>query len=406
MQDIYDIPKQSKDDISSLSYDDITTVESMKRDLKKVKRLLLSIGLLLAIFLTVSLTAAVVAVLAYSKPASAGSQVSRSDVQNIASSELLRILNETAPDQKEKIDLLQQMFIRNLSFQLEKLYVFQTNLSLINEQVGAMKGRLGGLDLLLNTNLDTVREELVSLSNITEITSTRRDITELRTEISELRTSFNGDTSSLMVRLNALDSHVTTNYTSLTNQISSLQLSSNRTITSVISDIATLRRDVSSLQISTTNSINSVTTQINTLSGTHSRDNSSLSSQITTLQQQTDASIDTVTSRINTLSTTHTNDNSLLTNRVSGLQSTTTSLSGSISTINTRLSRPVNIYQGCYNITRSCTLSAGAGAGAEHIKPYCQTTYLNINRSVSLLLLNHNLDYLIVLVLMVAIIKI
>ena len=92
-----------------------------------------------------SLIAAVVAVLAYFKPAS--SQVSESDVQNIASSELLRILNETAPDHEKKIDLLQQMFIRNLSFQLEKLYVFQTNLSLINEQVGAMKGRLDGLDL-------------------------------------------------------------------------------------------------------------------------------------------------------------------------------------------------------------------------------------------------------------------
>ena len=380
MQDIYDIPKQSKDDIG-ISYDDITTVESMKRDLKKIKQFLLSVGLLLAIFLTASLIASVVAVLAYSKPA--GSQVSESDVQNIASNELLRILNETAPDQEEKINLLQQMFIRNLSFQLEKLYVFQTNLSLINEQVGAMKGRLDGLDLLLNADLDTVREELISLSNITEITSTRRDITELRTEISELRTSFNGVTSSLMVRLNALDYHMTTNYTSLTNQISSLQLSSNRTITSVISDIATLRRDVSSLQTSTTNSINSVTTQINTLSGTHSRDTSSLSSQITTLQQQTDASINTVTSRINTLNTTHTSDNSLLTNRVSGLQSTTTSLSGSISTINTRLSRPVNIYQGCYEITRSCTLSAGADGG-EHIKPFCQTTYLDINYSVSL----------------------
>ena len=180
MQDIYDIPKQSKDGISS-SYNDLMTIESMKRDLKKIKQLLLSVGLLLAILLTVSLIAAVVAVLAYFKPA--GSQISESDVQNIASSELLRILNETAPDHEKKIDLLQQMFIRNLSFQLEKLYVFQTNL---NEQVGAMKGHLDGLDLLLNTDLDTVREELVSLSNITEITSTRRDIAELRTEISEL----------------------------------------------------------------------------------------------------------------------------------------------------------------------------------------------------------------------------
>ena len=183
MQDIYDIPKQSKDGISS-SYNDLMTIESMKRDLKKIKQLLLSVGLLLAILLTVSLIAAVVAVLAYFKPA--GSQISESDVQNIASSELLRILNETAPDHEKKIDLLQQMFVRNLSFQLEKLYVFQTNLSLINEQVGAMKGHLDGLDLLLNTDLDTVREELVSLSNITEITSTRRDIAELRTEISEL----------------------------------------------------------------------------------------------------------------------------------------------------------------------------------------------------------------------------
>ena len=378
MQDIYDIPKQSKDSIGS-SYDDITMIESIKRDLKKIRQLLLSVGLLLAILLTVSLIAAVVAVLAYFKPA--GSQVSESDVQNIASSELLRILNETAPNQEERIDLLQQMLIRNLSFQLEKLYVFQTNLSLINEQVGAMKGRLDGLDLLLNTNLDTVREELVSLSNITEITSTRRDIAELRTEISELRTSFNGDTSSLMVRLNALDSHVTTNFTLLTNQISSLQLLSNRNFTSVTADIATLRRDVSSLQSSTTNSINLVTTQISALSSTQSRDTSSLSSRITILQQQTDTSINTVTSRINTLNTTHTSDNSLLTNRVSGLQSTTTSLSGSISTINTRLSRSVNLYQGCYEVTRSCTISADNG---EDIKPFCQTTYLDINISVSL----------------------
>jgi predicted nucleic acid-binding Zn-ribbon protein len=384
MQDIYDVPKQSKDGING-SYDDITTVESMKRDLKKIKWLLLSLGLLLAILLTVSLIAAAIAALAYSKPT--GSQVSESNVRNIASGELLRILNETAPDQEEKINLLQQMFLQNLSFQLEKLYAFQTNLSSINEQVGAMKGRLDGLDLLLNTDLDSVREELVSLSNITEITSTRREIADLRSEISELCTTLNGDTSSLTVRLNALDSRLTTNFTTLTNQISSLQLSSNRDITSAMDDIATVRRDVSNLQTSvesTGNSINSVTTQISTLSSTQSRDTSSLSNRITNLQQQTSTSINTVTGQINTLRDTHTSDNRSLTNRFSSLQSTTTSLSGSISTINTRLSRSVNIYQGCYEITRSCTISASAGVnGAEHIKPFCQTTYIDINYSVS-----------------------
>ena len=133
----------------------------MKHDLKKIKQLLLSVGLLLAILLTVCLIAVLIAALAYSKPA--GSHISENNVRNIMSGELLRILNETAPDQEKKIDLLQQMFIRNRSFQLEKLYVFQTNLSLINEQVGAMKGCLDGLDLLLNADFDTVREELVNL---------------------------------------------------------------------------------------------------------------------------------------------------------------------------------------------------------------------------------------------------
>ena len=92
MQDVIDVQKQIKHGIDS-SCDDITTVERMKQDLKTIKQLLRSLGLLLAILLTVSLIAVLIAALAYSK--SAGSQVSKSDVQNISSSELLRILNES-----------------------------------------------------------------------------------------------------------------------------------------------------------------------------------------------------------------------------------------------------------------------------------------------------------------------
>ena len=63
MQDVIDVQKQTKYGIDS-SYDDITTVESMKRDLKKIKQLLLSLGLLLAILLTVCLIAVLIAALA------------------------------------------------------------------------------------------------------------------------------------------------------------------------------------------------------------------------------------------------------------------------------------------------------------------------------------------------------
>ena len=258
MEDVYDIPNSSKNDLNS-SYD-IMTFENMKRDLKKIKKLLLSLGLFMAILLAVSLIVAIIATLAYSKPA--GSPVSDNNIRNITSSELLRVLNETASNQEEKFSLLQEMFMKNLSSQLEELYLLQTNLSSIKQQVGAMKDRLDGLDLLLNTDLDSVREELVSLSNLSEITSTRRDIDNLRREIRELRNSFNGNTSSLMVGLSALDSHLTTNFTMLTNQISSLHLSTYRNITSAVADIEILRRDVSNLQTSTTNSISSITSQL------------------------------------------------------------------------------------------------------------------------------------------------
>ena len=92
MQDVIDVQKQAKHGIDS-SCDDIMMVERMKQDLKKIKQLLLSLGLLLAILLTMSLIAVLIAALAYSKPA--GSHVSESDVQNITSGELLRILNES-----------------------------------------------------------------------------------------------------------------------------------------------------------------------------------------------------------------------------------------------------------------------------------------------------------------------
>ena len=72
MQDVTDVQIRKKNGINS-SYNDITTVESMKQDLKKIKQLLLSVGLLLAIVLTVSLIAVLIAALAYAKPV--GSQV-------------------------------------------------------------------------------------------------------------------------------------------------------------------------------------------------------------------------------------------------------------------------------------------------------------------------------------------
>ena len=53
----------------------------MKQDLKKIKQLLLSVGFLLAIVLTVSLIAVLIAALAYAKPV--GSQVRISENNNI-----------------------------------------------------------------------------------------------------------------------------------------------------------------------------------------------------------------------------------------------------------------------------------------------------------------------------------
>ena len=209
MLNIYDTPKQSKDD---KSFDDLDTkIESLKQDLRRIKQLLLSLGLLLSILLAVSLIVVVIAAIAYSKPA--GSQVSDNNIRNIVSGELFHILNESAPDQDEKINFLQQIFMKNFSFQLEKLYLFQTNLSLISDQVGTMKGRLDGLDLLLNTDLDSVREELVSLSNISEITSTRMEIADLRTDITNLR---NLD-SQLNTDLGSIRSQLTSARTEISN---------------------------------------------------------------------------------------------------------------------------------------------------------------------------------------------
>lgn len=363
MQDIYDVPKPSKDGIDSFC--DSFLVESMKRDMKKIKQLLFSLGLLVAMLFAVSVVVAALAALAYFKPTT--SQVSDSNIQSIVSSELLRILNESAPgpDQEEKFNVLQKMFMKNLTFQLEKLYLFQTNLSSINERVGNMKGRLDGLDLLLNTDLDSVREELVSLASYRNITAVIADVEMVRRDVSSLQTS------------------TTNSINSVRTQISTLSSTQSR-------DQSSLSSRITNLEQQTTSSINTVTGQINTLRTTHSSDNTTLTNRITNLQQQTTASVNGVTSQVNTLRSTHSSDNSSLANRVASLQSTTTSLSSSISTINTRLSRSVNIYRSCYDASQTCTISAGADGG-EYFKPFCQTSYLNINLSVSLMNFNHTI---------------
>ena len=160
----------------------------------------------------------------------------------------------------------------------------------------------------------------------------------------------NNDLVSLRYQLNGLD----LNFNSLRDMVSNLQQMTGRNISSVASDLGTTRNQVTTLTSNLGTTRNQVTTLTSDLGTTRN--------QVTSLQQTTNSDISSVRNQISSMQ--------------NQLNTFTTS-------VNNRLAAEVNLYQNCRQDTESCTLQYGSGAGAEYYKPYCRTSWLSINVTVS-----------------------
>ena len=109
-------------------------------------------------------------------------------------------------------------------------------------------------------------------------------------------------------------------------------------------------------------------TQLNTLNSNINTEIGSVRNQVTSLQQVTSGNISSVRMDLSSRTTT--------------LQQ---SISSVITSINNRLTSSVNLYQNCYQDTRSCRIDPSfvASVDNEIYKPYCFTSYLSIDVSVS-----------------------
>ena len=263
-------------------------------DVAATKKCLTIMGLLLAVFLMVSLAAITIAAVAYYKSSgqmqgessqSKGIQselgVNYSALVNIVSSELQHFLNESASTDNP----LTQMLIMSLS---RKVEVFQANLT-----------QLGELHNAVSRNISSLRSDLVTVRNqVTSLQQTSNTaINSVRTEVRNLQNIASRNSSTLMTDLDAVNSQVT-NLEETTS-----------------GDISSIRMDVSTLQSAASRNSSSIQTQLNTF----------------------------------TIS------------------------------VNSRLATPVNLYQNCRQDTESCTLTHGN----EYYKPYCHTSWLSINVTVS-----------------------
>ena len=123
---------EEKSQFNSVMIKDVS-IESIKNDMIKMKKLLTFLGLLPAIFLVTSLAAAAIAALAYTETTiqkhdqsetsqiqafQTGQGVNYSTIVDIVSTEMYRILNESAPAE----DLLNRMIMNNFSALSSKLF--------------------------------------------------------------------------------------------------------------------------------------------------------------------------------------------------------------------------------------------------------------------------------------------
>lgn len=320
---------------------------------KKTKKCLILIGVLLAVFITVSLSTGVLATMAYSiatNPHHSQAQanqveqgVNRSVLLNVLSSELFQILNESVDG-----SMLNQMITNNFSSLSRKLHIFQTNLSLIDEQIISIHSMLTNVESqvdIVNNNISSIKSEL----NI-----------------------FNKNLDSLASAVNSLQQTTNRNLSSLIAEINDLRSTFNRNNLSLTMNLGSVRNQVSGLQQMTNNNISAVRAEATALRTEINRNSLMFTAQLSSLNSQLNTDLGSVRNQVTSLNTT-----------TKSLSSHVSSVQNQLNTVSNRLASPINLYQSCYQDTRSCTLEHGVGAGAEIYKPYCRTSYMSINATVS-----------------------
>ena len=229
--------------------------------------------------------------------------------------------------------LMQQIFMQNFSFLSEEMLSLQKNLSSIAEKVDNFTHQL-------MNDIETARNE-ISILNV----SASRNITTMKKEIADLIGATSRNNSILTSQFNDLDSELN-------------------------ADLEALRSQISSLQNSVSSGINSVRSEVRDLQVTASRNSSMLAARIDAVRNQV-TGIQQVTS--STISS------------VNGVNSTLLSVQSQLhtfmTTVNSQLTTPINLYQNCYQDTESCTVEVGAAQ--EYYKPWCHTPWQSVNVTVS-----------------------